>query len=41
MESKNFQKDVHIKAIFAINIVEECERPEEWKNAYHIFPRWP
>lgn len=36
---KNFQKDVHIKPIFPIYIVEGCERPEEWKDAHHIFPR--
>ena len=29
MESKNFQKDIHIKPIFPIYIVEGCERPEE------------
>lgn len=36
--------DVHIKAIFAIYyivIVEGWDRPEEWKEAHHIFPRWP
>jgi len=26
MESKNFQKDVHIKPIFPIYIIEGCER---------------
>lgn len=34
--------DVHIKAIFAIYyivIVEGYERPAEWKDAHHIFPR--
>ena len=39
MESKNFQKYVHIKPIFPIYIIEGCERPEEWKEAHHIFPR--
>lgn len=33
--------DVHIKAIFAIYIVivEGWDRPDEWKEAHHIFSR--
>ena len=38
---KKFSKGRSHKSDFAINIVEECERPAEWKDAHHIFPRWP
>jgi len=38
---KTFEIDVHKNAIFSINIVEGCERPAEWKEVLHEFPRWP
>lgn len=38
---KILDADLHIFESRVIYIVEGCERPEEWKEAHHIFPRWP